>query len=276
MKVHGGPKIEGVNQMQMRTSIFVFGLSVTAGFFIVVTLLTACWSKKDKDTLKIAAAANMQFPMKELSRLFTGKTGIKCDLIISSSGQLTAQIKSGAPYDIFVSADMKYPQELFASGYTESKPNVYAYGRLVIWSVVDGVIPSIDSLKTPQVHHIALANPKTAPYGAAAVEVLKHYAIYEDVRDKLVYGESISQTNQFIISKSSEVGFTAKSIVLTPEMKGKGSWAEINESDYSPIAQGVVVLKHRNASIADAEKFYSFLFSDQAKNILTKFGYSVK
>jgi molybdate transport system substrate-binding protein len=243
--------------------------------FSCAIALTAC-HQKQKDKLNIAVAANMQFAMKELTRSFTDQTGIKCDLIISSSGQLTAQIKAGAPYDVFVSADMKYPDELFASGYATNKPAVYAYGKLVMWSMINGMKPSIDLLKNPEVNHIALANPKTAPYGTATIEVLKHYGIYENLKDKLVYGESISQTNQFIISKSAEIGFTAKSVVLSPEMKDKGSWIDIDEADYSPIAQGVVVLKHNNVEPANAEKFYNFLFSDKAKDIFTKFGYSVK
>ena len=243
--------------------------------FCYLTLLTSCTEKRN-DALKIAVAANMQFAMKELSKSFANETGIKTDLIIGSSGQLTAQIKAGAPYDVFVSADMKYPDELFTSGFTSGKPAIYGYGKLVMWSMVDGAKPSIGWLKDPQVTHIAIANPKTAPYGEAAVEVLKHYDIYDDLKDKLVYGESISQTNQFIISKSAEVGFTAKSIVLSPEMKSKGNWIEIDENVYSPIAQGVVVLKHNDTETTNADKFYNFLFSSEAKIILTKFGYSVK
>ncbi|MDP4285283.1 MAG: molybdate ABC transporter substrate-binding protein [Bacteroidota bacterium] len=246
--------------------------------FIVICLamaLVSCHQKQNKK-LNIAVAANMQFAMKELSESFTDQTGIPCNLIIGSSGKLTAQIKAGAPFDVFVSADMKYPDGLFKSGYTTNQPTIYAYGKLVMWSMINGMKPSIDLLKSPGVTHIALANPKTAPYGMAAIEVLRHYGIYENVKDKLVYGESISQTNQFITSKSAEVGFTAKSVVLSPELKGKGSWIDMDEADYAPIAQGVVVLKDNNAKQANAEKFYNFLFSDPAKDILKNFGYSVK
>jgi molybdate transport system substrate-binding protein len=243
--------------------------------FSFLWLMTAC-REKQADTMKIAVAANMQFAMKELSKSFTDTSGIRCDLVVSSSGQLTAQIKAGAPYDVFVSADMKYPNELFASGNAANKPNVYAYGKLVMWSVMPGVKPSFELLRSNQISHIALANPKTAPYGVAALEALMHFRIYDEVKNKLVYGESISQTNQFIISKSAEVGFTAKSIVLSPEMKGKGNWIDISDTLYSPIAQGVVILKHNDKDNANAKKFYNFLFSGRAKDILTKFGYSVK
>ncbi|MEO8415921.1 MAG: molybdate ABC transporter substrate-binding protein [Ginsengibacter sp.] len=243
--------------------------------FFCLMAFTAC-HEKESSQLKIAVAANMQFTMKELATSFTAETGITCDLIVGSSGQLTAQIRSGAPYDVFVSADMKYPGDLFTAGYTADKPAVYAFGKLVMWSMIDSIKPTIDILTTPDVTHIAIANPTTAPYGMAAIAVLNHHHVYEDLKSKLVYGESISQTNQFIISKSAEVGFTAKSVVLSPELKGKGKWTDIDEADYSPIAQGIVVLRHGSAQPGDAEKFYNFLFSEKAKDILQKFGYAVK
>ncbi|MEW7290807.1 molybdate ABC transporter substrate-binding protein [Aquimarina sp. 2304DJ70-9] len=243
--------------------------------FIGTLLIIAC-AQQQSNTLHIAVASNMQFAMKELSKEFTHQTGIECDLIISSSGKLTAQIKEGAPFDIFVSANMKYPNELFKSGYTTNKPKVYAYGKLVMWSMIDDINPSIDILKSSKIKHIAIANPKTAPYGNAAIEVLKQHDIYEDIKDKLVFGESISQTNQFIISKSAEIGFTSKSIVLSPEIKGKGNWTDINTTQYSPVNQGVVILKSNPSKQANAKAFYDFLLSVNAKKILENYGYSVK
>ncbi len=251
--------------------------------FSSVLFLPACNSVENKNKkqnsgdgkLTIAVAANMQFAMQEISRAFTNKTGIRCDLIISSSGKLTAQIKESAPYDLFVSADMKYPSELFTTGFAMNQPKIYAYGKLVMWSMIDSIKPSVDILKNPEINHIAMADPKTAPYGEAAIEALKHYGIFENVKDKLVFGESISQTNQFIISKSAEIGFTAKSVVLSPAMKGKGHWADVDEASYPAIAQGVVLLKRKNLQKNNAEKFYYFLFSDDAKKILGNFGYSV-
>lgn len=238
-------------------------------------VFTACQQKQNKK-LTIAVAANMQFAMKRLSKTFTNQTGIECELILSSSGKLTAQIKEGAPFDVFVSADMKYPSELFNTGFTTKRPKIYGYGKLVIWTMIDSVYPSIDLLKSSKINHIALANPRTAPYGNAALEVLKHYDIYKNIKDKLVYGESISQTNQFIVSKSAEIGFTSKSVVLSSEMKEKGNWIAINETDYSEIAQGIVILKHKNGEQKNAEKFYNFISSSVAKKILEDFGYSVK
>lgn len=225
--------------------------------------------------ITIAVAANMQFAMKALTHTFARESGVECDLVISSSGKLTAQIKEGAPYDLFISADMKYPDVLYKAGFAVLKPEVYAYGKLVLWSMDNSIKPSLAILRTKLVKHIACANPKTAPYGVATIQVLKRNGMFSSVEDKLVYGESISQTNQFIISRSAQVGFTAKSVVLSPEMKGKGSWIELNPAGYSPIAQGVIILKRNQTEETNARKFYNFLFSAKAKEILKSFGYSV-
>ncbi len=246
-------------------------LLLTISFLL---LFTSC-EQKENSKLTIATAANMQYAMKDLTKAFSNESGIECESISSSSGKLTAQIKEGAPYDIFVSADMKFPNELYQSGFTIQKPKIYAYGKLVIWTMNTQLSPDFDSLEKKQIKHIAIANPKTAPYGIAAEEVLKKKGLYERIKQKLVFGESVAQTNQFIVSYAAEIGFTAKSVVLSPNMKGKGSWKEVDENIYSPIAQGVVVLKNRNKHLKDAQKFQNFLFSDKGKEILNKFGYSV-
>ncbi len=234
-------------------------------------------SKISKGNLTIATAANVQFAMRELIRTFTQETGIKCHMILSSSGKLTAQINAGAPFDVFVSADVKYPQELYENGLTQEPPEIYAYGKLVIWSFNEPIDSSFERLASEKIQHIAIANPKTAPYGAAAVEALKHYGVYQMTKEKLVFGESIAQTNQFIFSQSANLGFTSKSVVLSTSMKGRGYWMEVEEAAYSPLAQGVVVIKRPEANQAeeDAEKFYKFLFSKKAKSILVDFGYQV-
>ncbi len=227
-------------------------------------------SKTSKVT--IATAANMQFVMKDIAAAFTQKTGIDCDVIISSSGKLTAQIQEGAPYDVFVSADMKYPETLHKNGYTIENPKVYGYGQLVLWSALEDLQPSLELLTHQKIEHIAVANPKTAPYGEAAISVLKQANIYDQLSDKLVYGESISQTNQFIVSGAAQVGFTAKSVVLSPQMEGKGQWIAIDKNLYTPIAQGAVIIKKDSISEATL-KFYKFLFSPKSKEILENFGY---
>ena len=252
--------------MKFKNSFFFLFLFSTLTFF-------SCKNNR-AEKIAIATAANMQFAMKELSEAFTNQTGIDCDIIVSSSGKLTAQIKEGAPYDLFVSANMKYPEDLYQSGFTSKKPEIYAYGKLVLWSATEGIEPKMEFLENPKIRHIALANPKTAPYGQAALDALKYFDLFEKVEKKLVYGESISQTNQFIISGSAQIGFTAKSVVRSPKIANKGLWAKVNKKSYTPIAQGVVMLKKDKLS-KNAEKFYDFLFSDHSKEILEKFGYQV-
>lgn len=243
-------------------------------FFLVISVSTSFAQKK----LTIAAAANVQYVLNELSKDFETSTGIKTDIILNSSGKLTAQIKESAPYDVFVSADMKYPQELYKSGYATDSPKVYANGLLVLWTTQTAIKPdaNLNVLTSDAVKKIAIANPQTAPYGQASVEAMSYYKVYDKVKDKLVYGESISQTNQYIISGSAEIGFTAKSIVLADEMKSKGTWIDIDRRSYKPIAQGAVILQHGNETNHDAaKKFYDYLYSKKARSILKKYGYVV-
>ncbi len=255
-------------------SIFNIRYLKTGSIFFSLLFLSACHSPQPK-TLRIATAANMQFAMQEIASTFTQQTNISCDLIISSSGKLTAQIKEGAPYDVLVAANMKYPREVHNSGLAANHPKVYAHGKLVLWSFRENQNLSIETLSDKAVRHIALANPKTAPYGAAAIEVLQHYKLYEPIKPKLVYGESIAQTNQFITSQSADAGFTALSVVRSPRMKGQGKWVELDSAIYQPIEQGVVILQQKKKDLSDAQKFYDFLFSKDAKQILKDFGYSV-
>lgn len=231
-------------------------------------LLFGCNEKEQK--VRIATAANMQFAIDSLAKNFTLKTGIPSQSVISSSGKLTAQITAGAPYDIFLAADMKYPKVLFEKGLTANQPKVYAKGKLILWTLKDSISPSIAYLETDKINHIAIANPETAPYGAAAMEVLKHYQLGQKLKNKLVFGESIAQTNQFIHSEAAEIGFTSLSTIKAPKLMNKGRWIEIDTNLYPPIEQGIVILKNHHK---DADQFYDFLFTEEARNILNHFGY---
>lgn len=241
---------------------------------VLFCALFACHSPTP-EAITIATAANVQYAMDTLTARFSRQTGIPCQVIVSSSGKLTAQIREGAPYDLLVSADMKYPQSLYEAGKTLSPPQVYARGTLVLWSTLEGPPPSIESLTAPAVQHIALANPQTAPYGRSALEVIQHQGLEATLRPKFVFGESISQCNQFILSGAAQVGFTAKSVVLSPSIAGKGRWTEIDPSTYTPIDQGAVLIRREGQQTEKARAFLEFLFSPEAQHILTRFGYSV-
>jgi len=225
--------------------------------------------------IRIATAANMQFAMEEIVETFEQETGFECEIIVSSSGKLTAQIQEGAPFDLFVSADLKYPQRLFEANKTINQPEIYAYGKLVLWSAKKMKNISLNSLQNTDIQHIALANPKTAPYGFAAMEVLNHHNLLEKIDLKLVYGESIAQTNQFIISGAASLGFTAKSVVLSPELRGKGSWITLSDTTYTPIQQSVIILKTNPGNQEKAKRFYDYLFASESQQILQNFGYEI-
>lgn len=245
------------------------------GFLLAFIFAFGCAGKRS-EKLTIATAANMRFAMTSLVEVFTAETGIACEIVVASSGKLTAQIMQGAPYDVFVSADMKYPEALYEQELTVAWPEVYAYGKLVLWCASGDVEPSLAILIDDSVQRIAVANPKTAPYGKAAMEVMKHGRLYEQIKDKLVYGESISQTSQFIISGAATIGFTAKSVVLSPDVIGKGHWQEIDSSFYSPIEQGIVILNQNPEMMDEAQQFKQFLFSQSGQDILMQYGYEVK
>ena len=242
---------------------------------LVINLLASC-SSNEEEKLLVATAANVQFAMEELTAAFYEESGIPVEIIYGSSGKLSAQIMEGAPFDVFVAADMEYSRTLHREGLTTAAPEVYAYGKLVLWTLEEGFSLDLDMLAHPAAKHIAIANPRNAPYGEAAVESLKFYGLYPLVQDKLVYGESISQINQFILSRTASVGITSKSVVLSPKLKGKGKWKDLPEESYSPIQQGVVLLKKEGKNRTAAEKFYAFLFSKRAQRILQDFGYETR
>lgn len=223
--------------------------------------------------LIVAAAANLQYALEEVGAAFTKKTGIDLKTVLGASGKLTSQIENGAPFDVFLSADMDYPKRLFKDGLTTAAPKVYAYGTLVLWTFKDiDLTAGVDGLKNEGIHAVAVANPKAAPYGRQAVNAMKRHNLYPGITSKLVYGESISQVNQFIVAKAADVGFTAKSIVVTKNIQDKGKWIEVPAGDYEPIAHGVVILK-RSHDLGAAAQFNDFLFSDEAKAILSHNGY---
>ncbi len=244
---------------------------------IIVGLLSVLNIAAQKIT--VAVAANMRYTMEALKSEFNKTDKTQIAVVLGASGNLTHQIMQGAPFDIFISADTSYPQKLFDNNFAGEPPKVYAQGVLVLWSTKPNVQPTanLKLLLNDNIKAIAIANPKTAPYGNAAEAILRKYHLYNKVSSKIVTGESITQTSQFISTKAADIGFTAKSVVISDEMKGKGRWAELNQQDYPPIKQAAVLLKYSQKNNApEAKKFYEFLYSVKAKEIYKKFGYIVK
>lgn len=249
-------------------------LTTSLGLLLLIVTV-GCKLPPPENKLNIAVASNMQFAMEEIADAFMTETNIPCELIVGASGQLTAQIKEGAPFNVLVSADMKYPLEIEKAALAANTPQVYAYGKIVIWTLNEDITPTMEGLLASEVKHIAIANPKLAPYGVAAQQALKYGSIFNKVKYKLVYGESITQTNQFILSQSAEAGITAKSIVTSPKMRGVGSWRDIDPATYDPIEQGVVIIKKEDPNYSKEILFCKFLTSEPAQKILRRFGYAV-
>ena len=225
--------------------------------------------------LHIAVAANAQFVAVKLKEAFKNETGIDAELIVGPSGKLTAQIEQGAPFNVFLSADMKYPEELYNKGLTTAKPKVYAYGTLVLWTLKNvNLAKGLSILLNNDIQKVVIANPKLAPYGEAAIQVLTMQNLLSQIQQKIVYGESIGQVNQYLLSGAADAAFTAKSVVLDSAVNSNGKWIEVNQNWYNPIAQGVVVIKQSKvAQMNAANRFCQFLFSKKAKEILKNYGY---
>ena len=240
-------------------------------FLLLSSLLQA-------QTITVALAANVSYAMDELKTAFNKHySDTKLRIIIGGSGKLKAQIQNRAPYDIFMSANMRYPEALYKTKEAITQPKIYAYGALAILSQKRrDFSKGIAIVKDPAIRHIAIANPKTAPYGKAAFEALKNAKLYEKIKNKLIFGESIAQTVSYTMT-AADLGFIAKSALYSPRMKAfkEGvNFVEVDPKLYTPIAQGIVLLKHGKNN-SDAKAFYHFILSDEAKLIFKRYGYSL-
>jgi molybdate transport system substrate-binding protein len=253
-------------------------LSVLKRLVLLVCLAAGARAKE----LRVAAASDLSAAIEKLAPAFEKQTGIHVSVSLGSSGNFFAQIQNGAPFDVFLSADKSYPEKLEQAGQAEPGTLVsYARGKLVVWttkglglSYVDHRKMSVDltKLTKPEVAKIAIANPEHAPYGRAAVAALQHYKIYDQVKSKLVLGENISQTAQFLQSGNAGAGFLALSIAMSPEMEKNGRWLLLPEDSYPPIEQaGVVVKASRNKE--QAKRFLKFLISADGQAVLRDLGF---
>ena len=242
---------------------------ILAVFFLLSTVTSFA------QELKVAVAANLQGVIKVLGRDFKQKTGIDIQPIVGSSGNLSTQIKNGAPFDLFLSADMGFPENLAKEGFSTKEPAVYAYGSLIICSTQNIGFENWERLLlSGRIKKIAIANPAIAPYGKAAEESLKLKGVLDDIQSKLVTGESISQVNTYITTGTVDVGFTTRALLKDVEGKTTIYWKEIDPKSYTPIKQGMIILK-QSKEVANAQKFYEYMLSPAAKKILKEYGYGV-
>jgi molybdate transport system substrate-binding protein len=227
-------------------------------------------------TIQIAVAANVSYAIDNLKKSFNKiHPDTNVQVVLGSSGKLTAQIRHGAPYQLFMSADMKYPEALYKDKVAVTEPVVYAQGMLAYLSQKPkDFSKGMKVLKDENIRKIAVANPKTAPYGKAAEEAMKNAFVYEDVKDKFVFAESASQTVSYTVT-AADFGFIAKSSLYSSKMKQYKEnihWAEVDPKLYTPIKQGIVILK-KGEKNPEVRAFYDFMLSSEAEKILTDFGY---
>jgi molybdate transport system substrate-binding protein len=231
----------------------------------------------DRAPLAIAAAADLQFVMKELAAEFTRQTGRPVRITFGASGNFAAQIEQGAPFDLFLSADTRYPERLLQAGAAEPGSFYrYATGRLAIYvprnSPLDLRARGLACLLDPAVKKIAIANPRTAPYGRAALAALEHFGLAQKLAGKLVYGENISQAAQFVASGNAQAGILALALVVAPTMRGGGQFREIPAGSYPALAQAAVIPRGAQHEAA-ARAFLAFLATKQAQEILRRYGF---
>ena len=232
--------------------------------------------------LVIAAASDLNAAVKELIAGFEKRTGHTVKLSLGSSGNFHAQIRNGAPFDLFLSADLTYVRDLERSGLTEPETSfIYAIGRIVVWvprnASIDVQALGMKALVHPEVRKIAIANPEHAPYGRAAVAAMEKAGIYGAAKNKLVLGENISQAAQFVQSGAADIGVVALSLALAEPMKSQGKFWDVPLDQYPRMEQGAVILKQatRSGHAAAAREFLAELRSPQGRAILQKFGFSL-
>lgn len=249
-------------------------MSRAAAMLVMISLmLLSCTSQEGKADLTIACAASAQFAVRDLADQFSEIKNLKIDVIAGSSGRLTTQLMNGAPFDIFFSADMSYPKLLFEKGLCIGDASVYAKGVPVFWtSKKEYDLSRIGwLLQMDKINKVAIADPKNAPYGAAAIQFFKDQEWLWWLERKFVYGESISQVNEYILSENADIGVTAKSIVSSPKLKGIGKYLAFSQEYWIP--QGLVAMKNENGEEMKTE-FLQFVLSNQGKGILKKYGFA--
>lgn len=214
-------------------------------------------------TIRVAAAADLEPVLPPIFAEFQRQTGIRAVATYKASAVLTTQILNGAPFDLFLSADFGYPQRLAAAGVADSAaPILYAKGTLVLWTRKDSQLPapSIDLLRSPALKTLAIANPRQAPYGRAAMAALKKLNLYPSLQQRIVTAENISQAAQFVDSGNAQAGLISLTSALTPTLSSIGSYFVIPRDLYPPIEQGALVVKN-SAQRAAAHKLLDFLLT---------------
>jgi molybdate transport system substrate-binding protein len=255
-------------------SLFGYAGLVRNWMLVGLLCVAACGSdttESETPTVLVAAAANLDRAIPQLVAAFEAETGIQVVVSLGSTANLTQQIANGAPFDLFLSADTAQIDKLIGSRIADgASKRIYAQGRLALWTPTASTL-ELDGtavLVSPDVEFISIANPKFAPYGAAAFEALENLGYATQLKDKIVYGQSISMAHQYASSGNADIAITALSLALD----ANGRWLELDSALYKPIEQGMVVMAgapHKDS----ARQFAEFLRGSNAQAILAKFGY---
>ncbi|MGE0758636.1 MAG: molybdate ABC transporter substrate-binding protein [Pirellulaceae bacterium] len=242
------------------------------------TRLDGSPASSERTRLTVAAAADLRFVLAELlTKFHEAHPSVTAEVTYGSSGRLYAQVENGAPFDIFLSADIQFPSQLGEGGQADpTSVFPYAVGHLVIW------VPNTSDLNVEKlgmravlderVKKVAIANPKVAPYGRAAEAAMKHLGVYEAAKEKLVLGENVSQAAQFVESGGADVGIIALSLAMAPSMQGKGRFRPVPADAYPQLLQGGVIL-NAGRERAAADQLRSFLTSEPARHVYQHFGF---
>jgi molybdate transport system substrate-binding protein len=231
-------------------------------------------------TVRIAAASDLRYVLVEAAqRLREGPPALDLQVAYGSSGTFFAQIVNGAPYDLFMSADIDYPRQLETRGLTVAgSAFTYGLGRLVVWtpagSPLDVETSGMQTLLNPRVRHVSIANPATAPYGRAAEAAMKQAQVYDGVRQKLVLGDNVAQALQFVSSGAADVGVIASSLAVAPEVKPTGRYWTVPLEMYPRMEQGGVILRTA-ADVSAAQAVRTFLLSVDGRALLVRYGFAL-
>jgi len=232
--------------------------------------------------VRVAAAADLDAALGDLIARFSATHAVDVSASYGSSGTFFAQILNGAPFDIFLSADVEYPRQLAERGLTLAGGNFeYAVGRLVLWTppatgpgMQGGEVTSLGSLTGDAVKHVSIANPEHAPYGRAAVAALRTAGVYDAVKPKLVYGENVAQALQFAQSGSADAAIVAMSLALSPNLEGGGRWVEVPADSYPRLEQGGAILRGVK-DVEAAMALRAFLTGSDGRAVLQRFGFGL-
>lgn len=260
-------------------SVTLAGLAWAAPLFISAAadpVSASQFVQKPCGTVTVAAAADLIYAMDEITTDFQKATGCPVRVITGSSGNFLSQIENGAPFDVFFSADIEYPRKLEAEDLAAPGSTYpYAVGKIVLWVRKDSrldVTKGLAVLRDPSIRKVAIANPQHAPYGRAAEEALRNAGLYDAVKDRLVFGENISQAAQFVESGNADAGILALSLVLSPGLKEKGRYARVPEDLYKPIQQGVVLVR-ASRNTQGARAFLDYIKSPATAALLERYGF---